>query len=507
MKRIMFLVLLVGLLGIQSPASSPAQGAQAIASTTDHEVSVAYNVPSAPVTGAILPLPRPVISASSDYSLACNRFGVGVSLDYGNVDDYDVGRLQVRWYVDWSTQLSPPRPGGMDYMQMVQTSGDTFSPNETALAAIVAANPGATWLIGNEPDSIWQGNSTPDQYAQVYHQLYTFLKAHDPTCRVTVGGIVQATDLRLQWLDAVLEAYQTRYGEALPVDLWNIHTFILREERGSWGAEIPPGISASHGELWDSNDHDDMDLLAGQIVRFRQWMQDRGDRDKELVVSEYGILLPDWLGFDESRVQAFMRNTFEYFMTAADLELGYPADGNRLVQRWAWYSLNDKRFEGETSHSHLFDPDTKEITPLGIDFENYVTPLCTPYPDLVPESITFSPSQPLALDGQPITVTVTATVRNAGNDTEPATNVPLRFWVGDPGHPIGEEQTIAALAARSLDSVSVEWQGVSSGLYTVGVTVDAGAVIAESDESNNQLSRSLLVTGHAVFLPLVIKQR
>lgn len=500
MKRIVVLMLLVGLLaglsGIRGGVSSPAQGPQKGVATT--------NLLPTSATSATFLAPMSDTSASSLYPSACDRFGVGVNLDYGSVDDYDVARLHAGWYVDWHTHLAPPHPAGLDYMQMVQTLGDTFSPDEATLAAIAAASPGATWLIGNEPDCIWQGNSTPDQYAQVYHQLYTFLKARDPTCRVTVGGIVQATDLRLQWLDAVLEAYQTRYGEALPVDLWNIHTFILQERRDDWGAEIPPGINASQGELWGIDDHDNMTFFAEQVVRFRQWMKDHGERAKELVVSEYGILMPDSLGFDETRVRTFMDSTFDYFTTAVDSELGCPADGNRLVQRWVWYSLNDKRFEGHTSHSHLFNPDTKEITPLGTDFENYVTPLCTSYVDLMPAAITFHPAQPLALDGLPITITVTATVRNAGN-TDTA-NVPLYFWVGDPDHPIGNAETIGALAARLLTSASVEWQEVSSGLYTVGVTVDAGDVIVESDESNNQASCILLVARHATFLPLVVKE-
>ena len=28
----------------------------------------------------------------------------------------------------------------------------------------------------------------------------------------------------------------------MPVDVWNVHNFVLREERGSWGVDIPPGI-------------------------------------------------------------------------------------------------------------------------------------------------------------------------------------------------------------------------------------------------------------------------
>ncbi len=437
------------------------------------------------------------------YPAVSDRFGVGVNRGLGTVDQYEVAQLRAGWYVDWGTQLNPAYPAGLDYVQTVGTSGDTFSPDEATLAAIVAANPGASWIIGNEPDCIWQGNSTPDQYARVYHKVYAFLKARDARCRVSIGGIVQATPLRLQWLDGVLAAYRARYGAPLPVDFWNIHAYVLREERRSWGCDVPPGLSASHGELWEIQDHDRIDLVAQQIVRFRRWMRDHGERGKELIVGEYGILMLDDLGFDERRVQTFMRSTFDYFLTAVDPELGCPGDGNRLVQRWAWYSLNDRRFEEHTSHSHLFDPATREMTALGHDYVAYVGPLYSPYVDLVPEGMSFS--MPMAAGSQPVTatqvVTIAAVVRNAGNVD--AHDVSVQCWVGDPSHSLGDRQSISVLAARSRAGVSVEWKDVPGGRYVVGVTVDGDGQIAESDETNNGYAQELLVPRYAARLPIV----
>jgi hypothetical protein len=197
-----------------------------------------------------------------------------------------------------------------------------------------------------------------------------------------------------------------------------------------------------------------------------------------------------------------MRGTFDYLSTATDGEIGYPADGNRLVQRWAWYSLNDKRFEGYTTFSHLFDPYTNEITPLGLDFEAYAAPLYTPYVDL----------RPLRLDvrlaeGPPATVTLTATVRNTGNvDVH---QVPVTFWQTAPGagNRIGAVQTIADLPARSRATVSIDWLDVEPGAHTVGVTVDGEDAIVESDEGNNRLSNTLLVGGERIYLPFSVRGR
>ena len=445
------------------------------------------------------------------YPSISDRFGVGVNPAYGDAADYDVALLKAGWYVDWRTQLYPAFPAGLDYMQIVRLSGGTFRPDLPTLEAIASANPGTVWIIGNEPDCIWQDASTPDQYARLYHQLYTFLKGVDPTSRVTIGGMVQVTPLRLQWLDAVLDAYQTRFGEPFPVDLWNIHTFILQEKScvvypfDCWGAEIPPGITATIGVEWALDQHDHLPFIVEQIVRFRQWMRDHGERDKVLIVSEYGILMPDSHGYDAPRVVTFMLGTFDYFMTATNPDFGHPADGNRLVQRWAWYSLNDKRFEGHTSHSHLFDPTSKALTPLGIAYRDYVNPVYSPYVDILPATFEISPGRPLAPDGQPITVTLTVQVRNAGNvDTS---GVSVRFWSDDPGQLIGSVQTIATLPARSVHSLSVEWPNVALGEYTVGVTVDPEDLILEVDEGNNQSSRHLFVARQRGYLPLVLRNQ
>jgi hypothetical protein len=73
-------------------------------------------------------------------------------------------------------------------------------------------------------------------------------------------------------------------------------------------------------------------------------MKDRGQQNKPLIVSEYGILMPNDYGFPPERVRDFMLGTFRIFETTIDPDLGYPADGHRLVQRWCWFSLADTRY-------------------------------------------------------------------------------------------------------------------------------------------------------------------
>jgi hypothetical protein len=153
----------------------------------------------------------------------------------------------------------------------------------------------------------------------------------------------------------------------MPVDVWNVHNFILREERDSWGVDIPPGMTEQTGVLREIADHDDLAIFRQQIVDFRRWMKEQGHQDKPLIVSEYGILMPADYGFPAQQVEQFMLATFETFRTATDPALGYPFDGYRLVQRWCWFSLGDLRYPT----GNLVELDSGQLTPLGVAFGEY----------------------------------------------------------------------------------------------------------------------------------------
>jgi len=318
--------------------------------------------------GSVHPTAQPVAALPSMPPPGRERFGVGVPM--GPIADYPVERLGIGWYLNWRVEVEPPRPGGVTFWQMVRVSEEGYRPDPAAIRAAALANPGSVWLIGNEPDVIWQDNTTPERYAVLYHELYSLVKSVDPTARVAIGGVAQPTPLRLAYLDRVLEAYQATYGHPMPVDVWNVHNFILREERGSWGVDIPPGMRADVGILHEIADHDNIEVFRDQILTFRRWMAERGQRERPLVVSEYGIVMPADYGFDPGRVEAFMTATFDFFLTAVDESLGYPADDYRLVQWWCWYSLADTMYPT----GNLFDPVTREPTPLGVAFARYQPP-------------------------------------------------------------------------------------------------------------------------------------
>jgi len=427
------------------------------------------------------------------------RYGIGAPW---NIANYPVNRLHIGWYTDWGTALNPSRPGGIEYLQMVrleQTGLTSYSstPHGADLLKIIAAHPGSRWVIGNEPDRrTVQDSIEPQVYARAYHDLYYQIKAADPSARIVAGSIVQPTPLRLQYLDMILDTYRALYGEEMPVDIWNIHAFILNEvscrcdSSNCWGADIPPGINACYGMRIDLEDTDNLDIFKQFIVDFRQWMADRGYQERPLIITEYGELMPEDYGFPPSRVNAYMNATFDYLSTATG-PTGLTADKGRLVQAWAWYSLVDSTFNGR-----LFDEQTGARTVYGDNFAAYTSAVVA-HVNLAPVRVWAEfGAEPGTAIGPGQAVRLVAQVANDGNISVTGL-VRVRFYNGNPlqgGTPIGADQYLSAPAGcGTTEVVAVNWNSAPAGASTVWVVVDPLNEIAESDESDNRLT--VTVTG------------
>ena len=339
-----------------APTAAPSPLATPHASTV-----TAVQTPPPPAPPLAPPLPEP-------YSL---RWRVGIGVPDGKSPlAYGWPEMRPGWYLNWSagftaTQwvsdtstlelvIPPDEAAGMAFVPMVRTPGGELKPPPEVLAQLVTQLPGRTWLIGNEPDVRWQDNATPAEYAQAYHLAYTTIKQADPTASVAIGGVSQITPLRLAYLDQVLDAYQSLYGEAMPVDVWNMHAFVLQERAGDWGVDIPPGMTeVTEGQLWQIEDHADLALVEEQVRAMRRWMAAHGQREKPLWITEYGILMPASYGFPPDVVGQFLVDSYDLFDGLRDPDLGYRADDDRLVQRWVWFSAGFDLYPT----GNLFHPD------------------------------------------------------------------------------------------------------------------------------------------------------
>lgn len=295
------------------------------------------------------------------------RFGVtGFAEDVAIA--FDLG-LPFTSYTDWNVSEERARPQQLSYWQMIRLrDGEVLTPREEIDRAL-AANPGATWLLGNEPDVVVQDNTTPQRYAELYHDLYTYIKGRDPQARIAIAGVSQPTPLRRAYLDIVLDTYEEKYGQPMPVDIWNVHAFILREEEGAWGIGIPPGMDDDLATEYEIADHDDLQIFAQNLIDFRAWMAQRGYGDRPLLVSEFGFLMPYDLGFSPEDAVAFLQGSFDFLLTARN-DSGLAADGGRLVQWWLWFIVYAPDDEFRTAF--LYDGESGQLTELGQAYQAFV---------------------------------------------------------------------------------------------------------------------------------------
>jgi hypothetical protein len=411
--------------------------------------------------------------------------------------NYDVAALNAGWYSNWGASLNPAHPDRLTYVQLIRFKAGadkydpaqvTVSPSKDTIARIAAAHPGSLWMMSNEPDSTYQGNPIlPEVYAHVYHEFYHYIKGLDPTALIANGGIVQPTPCRIEYLDIVWDTYYQAYSETLPVDVWNIHAFILREVYGEWGASTPPGVDPSCAMDYAIRDGDDIEIFRENLIAFRQWMKDKGDQDKPLIISEYGILWPSWLndedghGWSAARVSHYMTQTFDLFLYEAFPDLGCPEDGYRLAQAWAWYSLSDTYYDS----GKLFNPTTGALTGVGQAYSAYTAALPdSQYTDaavqlwLNSEPLDhISPATPY--EGLTVTLPVEGVIANLGK--APA-DVPLVAPL------LGYQDTQSLPARYEGDASTLPLPSLvltQSGLYSLSLIADPAQQIADPRRWNN----------------------
>jgi len=357
---------------------------------------------------AYAPLPKPNASStiflpfvSQTYTTTPAplwRFGIDkLRRALTEYDTQDVAHLRLGWYVDFGISGAPVSALGIkEYMPTVRVkqlkdlgngtpvsccitcttylNSYTISPATSTIQSTAIARPGMTWIIGNEMDRIDWGNTNsangllwcasqdemlPEMYATVYHDIRELILAADPTAKFAIGALVQASPLRIQYLDRMWHAYQTQYATTMPIDVWNIHVYVFNETPCSvdpancWGADVPTGFAGAPGYLqYKIRDHKDFTLAWQMIVNLRTWMQQHGQQNKPLITTEYGVLFDHWVWdianppvtnpiFTPTAIRdSFMYPSFNAFLNQTSATIGMPADGNRLMQRWAWWSMD-----------------------------------------------------------------------------------------------------------------------------------------------------------------------
>jgi hypothetical protein len=328
----------------------------------------------------------PLPSSESQYPYPEQRVGVAAFRSSGiDVPRLHSGfvKLEQRGPNGWESTL------GVDFCTVLRIGPQHYEQPDpdtywARIAQLVADNPGHLWFLGNEPENYYHDNRHSSLYAQIYHDMYYFIKARDGSAQVGIGGVVLPSALRLRWLGNVLEAYQGTYGEVIPIDVWSIHNLLLSECPGipelpshcpdgpyCGGGYVPLELGCQDGLRFSQTDQARSDLFRQLLVGFRQWMKDNGFQNKPLIITEMGVFAQTPEGscpgcFSHVDINQFMYETFEYMMNETDPQIGYPADGYHLVQRWVWYALTPTlNFNG-----YLFE-EWGELSDFGLNFANY----------------------------------------------------------------------------------------------------------------------------------------
>jgi hypothetical protein len=252
------------------------------------------------------------------------RFGVAAV----HAERVDLGRTGASWYLNWTPD---PAPGvGLEFVPMVCAYPDARPVGPGILAelqAAVAARPrsypdGTLFIVGNEIGyGPQRDHRTPERYAADFRACREALLAANPTFRFAVGPVILsdapavARDYvggagGLAYLDAVLDAWRREHGAPLPAELFAATSHVLEGE----------GV--------------DRDAFRAGVLRLRRFLAERGLAERGVVITEYGVPIgrPG-----AERIERFLVEATAYLLEARDPRIGCPSDGDRLVQRFAWF--------------------------------------------------------------------------------------------------------------------------------------------------------------------------
>jgi hypothetical protein len=247
--------------------------------------------------------------------------------------------FQVAEWYDWYNANRAPGSPFFAKPACVWSRKTNSLPTPTECTVWIQANPGQTWIIGNEPNLEHYKNGSQlsyQQYARMYHDTANLIRTIDPTAKVAVadvGGGEYHSNCSIdlydpyEWLENAIKEHKKLYGP-MAVDRWTLHIY--------------------------TKDSPDISFETNKVRCFRQHMltlrnQGYWTGPYEVWVTELG-----WAGYDEAHqsyanVSAFMINMTNWL------------EGRPEVTRWFWWTWG--------KGTVLIDP-SGHLTPLGQLYSN-----------------------------------------------------------------------------------------------------------------------------------------
>ncbi len=331
----------------------------------------------------------------------------------------------------------------------------------------------------------------------------------------------------------------------MPVDVWTFHAYIFAERNEDY--DHPDGgkpvfASVANGtdpalamknpiwvrpleerlalcqreDYWCVYEHDNVDLFKQQVIAMRTWMKANGYQNTPLLLTEWSLLHPyrikpngvceiqDEYGncFTPARVTRFMEETVQYMESAADPNLGYPLDNNRLVQQWAWFLLDDMDLGDfiEGNPSLLVNPANGQLTQMGRKYRDLIQQSTT-QPNLVIDAVLADMVDTDSESGKAV-ARLRVRIRNNGNTPTTAPFEVKFFSNSGLTQEIGRATVPAGLDGCAVNDVvaEVEWEDLPRGVYRYWVEVDGANATGGSAPPAPQ-SSIVLVDPVRIFLP------
>jgi len=300
-----------------------------------------------------------------------HRFGISAV----QADKYDISSTGAGWYINWT--YKPAEKAKLEFMPLI--AGYTRDKNVSdkymeELKNYILNNPqyypdDTIFMVGNEIGYAAQHDMrTPEQYPEDFHRCYELLKSINPNYKLAVGAAILSMNQKyvlkyyvegkggIHYLKRVRESYVAKYGQEMPVDYYTVTCHIFENK----------GV--------------DLETFKEHIIRFRKFLADEGEREKPLIITEYGCVLK---GPDAQEIVNYMKETFDFLNTARDDKIGCTTDGNRLVQRWCWFTMHGLKFSEKLkvlgpaaflikmNQTSLVNPDGL-MNCLGKTYQNYI---------------------------------------------------------------------------------------------------------------------------------------
>ena len=154
-----------------------------------------------------------------------SRYGVILHTRDTSKHSYFLNTVGAQWYLDFGRDVSVVPSGHRKVISVMSLTG----PSAAEIASIAQASPGAVWYLMGEANRRW----SVSQVVTPAHDLYTAIKAADPTARVTTpsmlnwdftcngcGGYTSGHS----WMEAFRSSYETQYG-TMPFEIWAIDVY------------------------------------------------------------------------------------------------------------------------------------------------------------------------------------------------------------------------------------------------------------------------------------------